>query len=237
MVSRPTSLPQPGIPLPVVGHLGVGALSLVLANAGLLLVYFAYDVSLFQLVLVYWCECLWIGISSAIKLFAVSICGDPYENRWASVSPGAAVLASLVVVGLASGVFFSLLGIVLLMILWAGEQLPLSLPGEDYFDHVGVVLGASCLLLVGHGISLVGNFFILGEFRNARMIPLATLPFRRCLALFAAIIASFAIVILVPPLESTGGFAAVLIVLKLLWDIRLHMNERSAFSARTADRN
>ena len=61
----------------------LGAVSLLAANLGLLFLYFAYNLSLYQLVVIYWWECLWIGIFSAIKLIVSSLLGDPYENRFA----------------------------------------------------------------------------------------------------------------------------------------------------------
>ena len=48
-----------------------------MANASLLVVYVLYDATLYQLVLVYWCECLWIGIFSALKLIIASRFGSP----------------------------------------------------------------------------------------------------------------------------------------------------------------
>lgn len=84
--------------LPLIKRLGLGAICLIIANTLLLFLYFWYDVTLFQLVLVYWCECVWVGIFSAIKLTVASVVGDPYENRWADVSPGAALFTSLFVI-------------------------------------------------------------------------------------------------------------------------------------------
>lgn len=216
--------------LPYVGRLGLGAISLVIANSGVMLLYFLYDVTVFQLVLVFWCECVWIGIASAMKLIVASIIGDPYQNRWADVSPGAAFFTSLLVIIFCSSAFFSLLGVILLAILFANDALALSSPGDDPFNHIGVVLGASFLLIVGHAISFVGNFLVLGEYKTARARILVALPFKRCVALLVAIAASIAFVALVPGLANTTAFAVSVIVLKMLWDMRLHRNERRAFA-------
>lgn len=216
--------------LPVAGKLGLGAISLISANSAVLIVFLVYDATLLQLVLVYWCECVWIGIFSAIKLITASIIGDPFENRFADVSRGAAVLMSLFVVVFSSSAFFSLLGMMLISILFANEWIALSNPNDEIFSHIGLVLGASGLLLGGHAVSLASNFLLLGEYKTASVGMLVTLPFRRSIALFVAIAASIAFAALVPAFASTTAFVLAVIVLKVLWDIRLHFKERHAFA-------
>ena len=211
-------------------RLGIGALSLLVANAGVLVFYFHWDITLFQLVLVYWCECLWVGIFCAIKLLVASVFGSPYENRYADVSRGAAVFTSVLAIGGTAAAFFSLLGATLMAILFANNTLVLSSIGDELHRLFGVALGASLLLLAGHAISFVVNFLLLGEYRRARFGELLALPFKRCLALLAAILVSLAVVVAVPALASTAGFAVVIIVLKVLWDIRLHIRERRIFA-------
>jgi len=222
--------PGPGFELPLLGRLGISALGLAAANAVLLLLYFAYDATLFQLVLVYWCECLWIGVFSAIKLIFASLFGSPYENRHIAVSKGSAVFMSVVVIWMTSAAFFSLLGLLLMGILAANEWLPLGTPDDEIMNHIGVVIGVSLLFVAGHGLSLIGNFLLLGEFRRAKVGDLVLLPFRRCLALLAAIVIAFGAVAAVPALATTSGFAAVLIVVKLAMDLRLHLGERRTFA-------
>ena len=221
--------------LPFVGRLGLGAISLIIANAGLLTLYFGYDVTLFQLVLVYWCECAWIGIFSAIKLIVASVIGDPYESRWANVSPGAALFTSLFVIVFSSAAFFSLLGIMLMSILFANDALALSNPNDEMLNHIGLVLGASFLLMTAHAISLVVNFLVLGEFRTAKVRSLVALPFQRCIALLVAIAVSIAFIAFVPGFANTSAFAVAVILLKTLWDIRLHHKERRAFAQSHTD--
>lgn len=230
MSSNPTTARQPDGWLPVVGSLGFSALSLITANVGLLILYFAYELSPFQLVFVFWCECLWVGLYSALKLITASVIGSPYDNSWTSVSRGAAAFLSIIVIALTGGAFFSLLGMTLMMFFAAVETLPQSSGADDGLEVFTVGLGVSVLFLASHSISFVINFLVLGEFRRARVLDLAVLPFKRCLALLVAMIASFAAIALVPKLASTAGFAAVVIVLKLAWDLRLHMKERSTFA-------
>lgn len=232
-------MPEPQVERPdsrfhVVGSVGIGALSLLAANAGVLVFYFIYDITLFQLVLVYWCECLWVGIFCGIKLLVASVLSTPYENRYAHVSRGAAVFTSVMAIGATATAFFSLLGAALLAILMANDSLALSSPGDEMYRHIGLVVGTSLLLLAGHAISFVFSFLVLGEYRRARFGDLLALPFKRCLALLAAILTSIAVVLAVPAIASTTGFAVVIILLKVLWDIRLHNNERRAMNSGTA---
>lgn len=211
-------------------QLGIGAISLIAANTAVLWLYFVYDITLFQLVLVFWCECAWIGVFSAVKLMLASAVGDPYENRWADVSSGSAVLISLLVIVMTSSAFFSLLGMVLMGILFANDALPLGNAGDAALNHIGLVFGVSLFLMAGHAISLVANFLFLGEYKTARVGTLVALPFKRCLALLFMIAVSILIVALLPALASTTVFAVAVIAMKVLWDILLHIAERRGFA-------
>ena len=216
--------------MPGLARTGIGAISLVAANAGLLVLYFVYDLSLFQLVLVYWWECLWIGLFSALKLIVASIIGDPYENRWATVSRGAAFLTSIVVIGFISTAFFSLLGGVGIAIMWAYDQFEAPIESLQGFDNITIIIGTSLLFLAGHGISFVANFLVLREYRHARVASLVWLPFKRCLAVGMLVFISIVTIIFVPQLASATAFAAMVIVLKLAWDMLLHYRERNRFA-------
>lgn len=237
MSSPGTTILRTDARLPFVGRLGLGAISLIIANAALLTLYFRYDVTLYQLVLVYWCECVWIGIFSAIKLIVASLIGDPYENRFAEVSAGAALFMSLFVIIFSSMAFFMLLGLLLMSILGANDVLALSNPNDAMSNQVGLVLGASFLLMAGHTVSLIVNFLVLGEYKTARVRTLVALPFHRCLALLVAIMVSIAFVTYVPGFANTSAFAVPVIVLKVFWDIRLHQKERRAFAESRIERS
>ena len=235
MSTPDTQFPTSTLNLPLIQRLGLGATSLVIANTLLLMLYFWYDVTLFQLVLVYWCECVWIGLFSAVKLIFASIAGDPYENSWASFSPGASLLTSFMVIGFAGSAFITLLGIMLVSILFVNDALPLGSPGDEMHKQIGLVLGASALLMAAHTISLIANFFVGREFQTARVGSLLMLPFTRSFALLGAIVVSILFVALVPAFANTTAFAAVVIFLKTLWDIRLHRNERRMFAHARAE--
>lgn len=213
------------------GRAGIGALSLAAANAGLFYIYFRYDLSVYQLVLVYWWECLWVGLFSAFKLIVASVIGDPYGNRYVSTDAGGRVMLSIVLIAAVSSVFASVLGFTGLGILWAGEMLPGSGEADRAINQVGLIVGASLLFLLGHSLSFVVNFLALGEFRRARVGTLLLLPFKRCIALFTCIAIAMIAVVNFPALASATGFAAIVIVLKLLGDLWLHSRERQSFNS------
>jgi hypothetical protein len=215
------------------GGAWLAAGSLLAANAGLLFIYFYLDLTLFQLVLVYWWEILWIGMFSALKLIVASFFGNPYENRWIDVSGGAAFLLSLVIIGTVSTAFFIMVGLIAAGIAHVYLELNPSVSDVDYVEYFAVVLPTSMLFLAGHGLSFLVNFLVLGEFRTAGVGALVTLPFKRCFALLFAIVVAGAVAFKVPGFASSAGFAIVIVVLKLLWDYRLHCNERRDFRATT----
>ncbi len=219
------------LPTPVIGRLGLSAISLIVANATVLFLHLHYDLSLIQIVLIYWCECVWIGLFSAAKLTLASVIGDPYENRWATFSKGSALLISIVIIFFCSSAYFSVLGAVLMIVVSVQHSLEAASSGVEVLDHVSLVIGTSMVLAASHGISFVANFLILGEFRRARVGDLVMLPFKRSLALLVAILLGLIVVVLVPWLASTSLFAAIVIALKVLWDLRLHNRERRAFAA------
>jgi hypothetical protein len=99
-------------------------------------------------------------------------------------------------------------------------------PSFVLYPELGLLLGISTIFLAGHGISFIGNFLFLGEYKTARAGTLLALPFKRCLALMGAIACAFAIAFYTPNFSSTTAFAMLLIVFKVLWDYRLHTQER-----------
>lgn len=208
------------------GKLGVSAFSLLLANAGLLLIYVSYDLSLYQLALIYWWEGFWIGVFSALKLIVASFIGEPYQNRYFSMSPGSRILASVILLAKIGAFYFGLLCAVGLGILMAADQQKVGNPADIPIKQVGLIFTTSLLFLVSHGLSFVINFLLRGEFRTVRAGNLLLMPFKRCLALYAVIALAYVVVFVVPPLATTTAFAVLVIVLKVSWDYFLHARER-----------
>lgn len=210
---------------------GIAALTLLIANAGLLFIYIAFDLTLFQIILVYWWEAFWIGLFSGLKLLTASLFGDPYENKWVHVSWGSSFLISIFAIIKSGAAFITLLALTGAALVFAHESLT-GIPGNDFvIDQIELILKISMLFFVGHGISFVTNFLFRGEFRHARISTLVWLPFRRCLALFVAVVAALIIIVAYPDVLSYTGFALILIGSKLAWDFVLHRRERSSLAA------
>lgn len=212
------------------GPSSFAALSLFAANAGFLVLYFVLDLTLFQLVFVYWWEALWIGLFSGLKLLAASLFGSPYENRLVEVSRGSGLLLSIVAIIKSSGVFLVLLMITGVALVVAQQELT-GTDGSDFVrEQVGLIFKCSLVFLLSHGLSFVINFLVLGEFRHARAGTLIWLPFKRALALFVAVAASLTAIQAYPGILDSTTYAALLISVKLAWDYFLHRRERLSFS-------
>lgn len=212
------------------GPNGFAALTLFAANAGMLFLYFALDLTLFQLVVVYWFEALWVGLFSGLKLLTASLFGDPYENRWVDVSPGSSFLLSLLAIVKSGGAFLFILLVTGVALVVAHEALT-GIDGNTFASgQAPLLLKCSLLFLAGHGLSFIINFLFLGEFRRARALPLLWLPFKRSLALFVTIAAALTAIQTWPGVLTYTTFAVLLIVIKLAWDLFLHLRERRAFS-------
>jgi hypothetical protein len=212
------------------GASSVAALSLFAANAGLLLIYFAFDLTLFQLVFVYWWEALWIGLYSGLKLLTASLFGSPYENRWLEVSRGSSLVMSLYAIIKAGGAFLLLLILAGLALIVAQQDLTGTDGTEFIREQSGLILNCSLLFLFGHGLSFIVNFLFLGEFRRARFGSLLWLPFKRSVALFVTVVASLTAIQIYPDILTSTSYATLLIAIKLAWDYFLHRRERLSFS-------
>lgn len=209
---------------------GVAALSLFAANVGMFFLYFAFDLTLFEVVVVYWFEALWVGLFSGLKLLTASVFGDPYENRWIDVSRGSGLFISLFALVKSSGVFLIILALTGVALVVAQQELT-GVNGNDFVrEQAPLLLKCSLLFLAGHGLSFIINFLVLGEFRHARIGTLLWLPFKRGLALFVTIAAALTAIQTWPGVLTYTTFAALLIIVKLAWDYFLHTRERRSFS-------
>jgi hypothetical protein len=212
------------------GARDVAALGLFAANAGMLFLFFAFDLTLFEVVVVYWFEALWVGLFSGLKLVTASLFGDPYENRWIDVSRGSGLFISLFALVKSSGVFLVILALTGVALVVAQQELT-GINGNDFLrEQAPLLLKCSLAFLVGHGLSFLINFLVLGEFRHARIGPLLWLPFKRSSALFVTVAAALTAIHTWPGVLTLTTFAALLIVIKLAWDYFLHARERRSFS-------
>jgi hypothetical protein len=225
VIDRPQDRPDTRI-----GRIGLSALTLFAANASLLFLYLVYDLTLFQLVIVLWIESFWIGLFCAIKIITASIFGDPYGNRYVEVSAGTGLFLSLLSIAMVGGQFLGIFGFTGMAIAFVSDSMSTGGDSGAMFEDLGLIIGAAGMFFVGHALSFVINFILLGEYRTARAGSLLSLPFRRSLALLGAIVIAFGALYALPAFASTTLFAVLLMTLKVLWDYRLHVAERNAFS-------
>ena len=210
----------------------LSAFGLIAGNTGLLFLYLGYDLTLYQLVLIYWLECFFIGVFSAVKLLLASVIGDPYRNTIAGVSRGVNVVLSVMAIMLLGSTFLMLvagMGVAIFTIPTALADVDVP---ELFMQSAAAIILGGILLAIGHCLSFIVNFLVMGEYRDARAGQLIGWPFFRCFSLLGAIIVAFGVAALVPQLASARGFAAALIVLKLVTDVWLHLAERRAFASK-----
>lgn len=215
---------------PLLSRSEASVISLVAANIGVLFLFFVYNLNLFQLAIVYWWECLLIGIFSALKLIVASVIGNPYENDYVDFSRGSNLLSSVIAIGFVSTEFLAIFGFLGIAILIAFKTLSDVGDIDLLVDGIGAIFLCSMLFLISHGISFFINFIGFQEFKSAKVGPLLALPFKRCFALIGAIAAAFACVFWIPVFANTTSFAIALVLIKLLWDYHLHKRERRSLS-------
>jgi hypothetical protein len=82
-------------------------------------------------------------------------------------------------------------------------------------------------LFVSHGISFVHNYLVGGEFRRAGVQSLMTQPYGRIVVLHVTILLGG---FLMMALKSPALGLVLLVVLKILLDLRAHLAERVKFA-------
>ncbi|HNP34678.1 MAG TPA: DUF6498-containing protein [Woeseiaceae bacterium] len=229
MDSVPTHVNQRQQASTLSARFGIGAASLLLANSGFLILFLVYDLSLYQLVVVYWCECFWVGAFSVLKLGVASLLGDPFQNRYVNVSRGSGLFLSFLTVWFTSGLFFSLLAMLGLLIFSPLFNATESVT-DSPMENLSFLASITVLLAAAHGISFIANFLCAGEYKHARFGTLLALPFKRCLSMLGAAMLAAVVVYALPELASTMTFALVIIVMKFVADLRLHRGERASLS-------
>lgn len=211
------------------GRMPIGLLAIIVANLSLLFLFVALDLSLYELMAVYWWETLWIGLFCVLKLLVASVFGSAFESRLVHVSAGAGVIFTIAAVGLVGGQFlgfFFLIGFFISFIFHVMTGLD---PAELWMNGFASIFTASLVFLVGHGLSFVSNFLLGGEYKKASAVSLLSLPFKRCLAIFAAVGLAFLGAVIIPGFSNSIGFGALLVPIKLGFDYFSHLVERRSF--------
>ncbi|MEP6883075.1 MAG: DUF6498-containing protein [Dokdonella sp.] len=197
-------------------------MSVLVANAVVFIIALVNDLSLIEILMVYCCEAVWIGVFGALRLIVASILGDPYRNRWAELDRGSSLLASIAIIVTASSSYLWIPGVAFGAVLYAEHLLNGSGADIDDLRHLWLVVGTSFVFFGSHALSFLAGFLGLGEFRRARVGDLVLFPFKRSLALLVSMLAGLAVIVLLPAMASAQVFALSVIALKLLLDLRLY---------------
>lgn len=219
---------------PLIARWGLLSVSVLAANAVVLIIAVANDLSLIEILMVYCFESVWIAVFGALRLIVASVLGDPYRNSWVEISWGSSLLASIFIILFASSTYLWIPGAAFGAVLYAEHLLSAGGSVPDDLPHLYLVVGTSFVFVVSHGASFLASFLGLGEFRRARVGDLVLFPFKRSLALLLSIAAGLAVIVLFPIATSIQAFVLILIVLKLLLDLLLFRDPRpDADSSRT----
>jgi hypothetical protein len=209
------------------GRLSGVAISLIVGNLGALYYSFIWDFSLYQVVVMFMTECVWIGAFSALRLIVASLFSRPYDTKNVGVSPGISLLISGFLIWTLGARFFALIGAILVSLVFVGWKFG-DLSGVGMFVEIaGAAILASFPLLIGHTAWFFWDFLIQGEYRTARPGELLERPFVGCRGLLAAIAVALGATVLLPGLATTSAFAILVILGKAALDVRVYLRERT----------
>lgn len=177
---------------------------------------------IFPLVFLFWLENVLVGVFNALKMLLAA----PAEPVGWMVK---AVMVPFF--GFHYGIFCLVHGVFVFVLFGRGV---VEIRGPLEWEHIWTVLvnqhlyWAALALAASHGVSLVLNYLRSGEYRRARLDALMQAPYGRVVVLHVAILGGgFLILSLGSPL---GGLI-LLIVLKIVLDVRAHLGERRRFAA------
>jgi hypothetical protein len=194
-------------------------LALIAANAFPLVGVFLFHWDVFPLLLLFWSENVIIGFFNAVKMLAAQSEG----TQWS---------AKLFLVPFFTfhyGMFTFVHGVFVITLFGGGLKAGASFPSPEMFvrlvreQHLTwAVLG----LFASHAVSFCHNFIAGGEFRRARINALMGQPYGRLFVLHITILLGG---FLMMALHSPVAGLALLVVLKILLDLRGHLKEREKF--------
>ena len=195
-------------------------LALIAANLVPLAGVFLFGWEVFPLLLLFWFENVLIGFFNAVKM----ICANPERNmQWA---------AKCFVVPFFCfhyGVFTFVHGVFIVAMFGGGMNR--GFPGPPMFINEMLeqrLLWAAVGLFVSHGISFVHNYLICGEYRRTGVAPLMMQPYGRIVVLHLTILLGGFLML---ALKSPTIGLVLLVVLKILLDLRAHLAERAKFAS------
>jgi hypothetical protein len=195
--------------------------ALVLANLVPVFGVFYFHWEVFPLMFLFWSENVIIGVINVLKM----LCANP-----ASPAGWMEKIFIIPFFCVHYGIFTLVHGMFVIVLFGGGLKHGLGFPNADTFWQIARenCLGWAILgLAVSRGISFATNYLANGEYRRASPNQLMGQPYGRIMVLHVAIIFGG---ILMMALHSPAAGLLVLIVLKILFDLRGHLAERKKFS-------
>lgn len=199
-------------------------LALIAANVFPLIGVFLFGWEVFPLLLLFWCENVIVGIFNALKMLFSS---PDNAMGWA---------AKLFVIPFFCfhyGMFTFIHGVFVVGLFGGYFRAGSPFPGPDVLlglvqkNHLTwAVVG----LFVSHAVSFVHNYLGRGEYRRADFKILMAQPYGRIVLLHLTILGGG---FLMMALKSPSIGLALLVVLKIILDLRAHLRERAKFAPTT----
>lgn len=206
--------------------LGASVVALLLANlvplAGV--VFLGWEV--FPVVFVFWAENLIVGAFNVLKMLTARVRG------------GAGLALRLFLVPFFCfhyGMFCLVHGVFVFALFGQGMMRGAGMPTPALVLETLTRLGlwwAVIGLLVSHGVSFVRNYLLAGERQHATVHQLMTQPYGRIVVLHLAILGGG---FLVMALGSPQFALALLVLLKIGFDLNAHLRERRKFATASAN--
>lgn len=194
-------------------------LALIAANLVPVAGVFLFGWKVFPLLLLFWFENVIIGVFNALKIL---FSAPDQKFQWA----GKLFVVPFFCVHY--GMFTFVHGVFVVALFGGGTNRGFPSPAtflNEMFEQklVWAVLG----LFVSHGVSFVHNYLIGGEFRRAGAQALMIQPYGRIVVLHVTILLGG---FLMMALKSPALGLVLLVVLKVLLDLRAHLAERVKFA-------
>jgi hypothetical protein len=195
-------------------------LALIAANLVPLAGVFLFGWKVFPLLLLFWFENVIIGFFNALKMVFAT---PDQKFQWA---------AKLFIVPFFCfhyGMFTFVHGVFVVALFGGGTNRGFPSPATFLNEMIEQKLvWAGLGLFVSHGISVAHNYLIGGEFRRAGVQSLMTQPYGRIVVLHVTILLGG---FLMMALKSPALGLVLLVVLKVLLDLRAHLAERVKFAS------
>lgn len=189
------------------------------ANFAVALVALLKGLGPWQLLLVYWLECLWIGLFNAARILFASAFSRPWDTDNVGVSRGAGLLLSLLLLGFFGAKYLAFLGGIGVVLLVIPTESGWADVHELIGDQAPMVALCSGILVLGHSADFILEFLLGGGFRRARPLALLFRPYLRCLGFLVSLAVAATVVWLLPQLANTTAFALVVIAVKAGMDL------------------